>query len=97
MVVLQLVWVRLMVLEIKGVPLEKIELPAHRDAKCGHCNRRGGKGVMKFKLVGIGEVLWDLLPCWWQLGGAPANFAYHAGGAWRGGVGGVARCLRFRP
>ena len=28
--------------------------------------------------VGIGEVLWDLLPTGKQLGGAPANFAYHA-------------------
>jgi fructokinase len=33
---------------------------------------------MSFKLVGIGEVLWDLLPAGPQLGGAPANFAYHA-------------------
>jgi fructokinase len=32
---------------------------------------------MKFKTVGIGEVLWDLLPVGAQLGGAPANFAYH--------------------
>src|SRR5215218_6205306 len=29
-------------------------------------------------VVGIGEVLWDLLPTGKQLGGAPANFAYHA-------------------
>jgi fructokinase len=29
-------------------------------------------------VVGIGEVLWDLLPEGRQLGGAPANFAYHA-------------------
>ena len=28
--------------------------------------------------VGIGEILWDLLPGGRQLGGAPANFAYHA-------------------
>ena len=28
--------------------------------------------------VGLGEVLWDLLPGGKQLGGAPANFAYHA-------------------
>lgn len=34
---------------------------------------------MKFKLVGIGEVLWDLLPGGPEMGGAPANFAYHAG------------------
>jgi fructokinase len=30
------------------------------------------------RLIGIGEVLWDLLPGGRQLGGAPANFAYHA-------------------
>jgi fructokinase len=30
------------------------------------------------RIVGIGEVLWDLLPAGAQLGGAPANFAYHA-------------------
>ena len=29
-------------------------------------------------IVGLGEVLWDLLPTGKQLGGAPANFAYHA-------------------
>lgn len=29
-------------------------------------------------LVGLGEVLWDLLPGGRQLGGAPANFAYFA-------------------
>jgi fructokinase len=33
---------------------------------------------MSFNVVGIGEVLWDLLPDGPQLGGAPANFAYHA-------------------
>jgi fructokinase len=33
---------------------------------------------VNFKVVGIGEVLWDLLPGGRQLGGAPANFAYHA-------------------
>lgn len=29
-------------------------------------------------IVGIGEVLWDILPDGKQLGGAPANFVYHA-------------------
>src|SRR5439155_19806655 len=29
-------------------------------------------------VVGLGEVLWDMLPGGKQLGGAPANFAYHA-------------------
>ena len=28
-------------------------------------------------IVGIGEVLWDMLPEGRRLGGAPANFAYH--------------------
>lgn len=28
-------------------------------------------------VIGIGEVLWDMLPAGKQLGGAPANFAYH--------------------
>src|SRR5712675_576157 len=27
-------------------------------------------------IVGLGELLWDLLPSGKQLGGAPANFAY---------------------
>lgn len=30
------------------------------------------------KIVGMGELLWDLLPGGKQLGGAPANFAIHA-------------------
>ena len=30
-------------------------------------------------VVGLGEVLWDVLPEGKKLGGAPANFAYHAG------------------
>lgn len=29
-------------------------------------------------IVGIGELLWNWLPAGAQLGGAPANFAYHA-------------------
>ena len=33
---------------------------------------------MSFKVVGIGEALWDLLPTGRQMGGAPTNFAYHA-------------------
>src|SRR5580692_9856133 len=33
---------------------------------------------MSFKIIGIGEVLWDLFPAGPQLGGAPANFAWHA-------------------
>ncbi len=34
---------------------------------------------MSVAVAGLGEVLWDLLPGGRQLGGAPANFAYHAG------------------
>lgn len=33
---------------------------------------------MSFNVVGVGEVLWDLLLTGPQLGGAPANFAYHS-------------------
>jgi len=33
---------------------------------------------MKNVIVGIGEILWDMLPGGKVLGGAPANFAYHA-------------------
>ena len=33
--------------------------------------------IKKDVVVGIGEVLWDLLPQGKQIGGAPANFAYH--------------------
>jgi fructokinase len=33
---------------------------------------------MNFNVIGVGEVLWDLLVTGPQLGGAPANFAYHA-------------------
>jgi fructokinase len=32
----------------------------------------------KFTVIGLGEVLWDMLPAGRQFGGAPANFAYHA-------------------
>lgn len=31
---------------------------------------------MSFKIVGIGEILWDVFPDGKKLGGAPANFAY---------------------
>ena len=34
--------------------------------------------IKKPLVVGIGELLWDLLPTGKQLGGAPANFAHHA-------------------
>jgi len=33
---------------------------------------------MSFKVIGIGEVLWDLLPGGKQIGGASANYTYHA-------------------
>lgn len=34
--------------------------------------------IKKHTVIGIGEVLWDLLPDGKILGGAPVNFAYHA-------------------
>ncbi len=30
-----------------------------------------------FKIIGVGEILWDVFPNGKKLGGAPANFAYH--------------------
>ncbi len=36
------------------------------------------KVKMPHVVVGVGEVLWDNLPAGRQIGGAPANFAYHA-------------------
>ena len=33
---------------------------------------------MKKTIVGIGELLWDVLPEGMELGGAPANFVHHA-------------------
>jgi fructokinase len=35
---------------------------------------------MASKILALGEVLWDLLPAGKQLGGAPANFAFHCRG-----------------
>ena len=32
---------------------------------------------MANEIIGVGEVLWDLLPAGRQLGGAPCNFAFH--------------------
>ncbi len=37
------------------------------------------KKKTQFVMVGIGEILWDMLPDGKQLGGAPANFSFHAG------------------
>lgn len=44
-----------------------------------------------YTLVGIGELLWDMLPSGKQLGGAPANFAYHAN--IQGSKGIIASCI----
>jgi fructokinase len=33
---------------------------------------------MCWNVTGVGEILWDILPSGKQLGGAPANFAFHA-------------------
>ena len=41
-------------------------------------------------MVGLGEVLWDILPEKKEFGGAPANFAYHAKAL--GGDGWVVSC-----
>lgn len=49
------------------------------------------KNERNFILVGLGELLWDLLPGGKQVGGAPANFAYHA--EVLGGRGVVVSCV----
>ena len=36
-----------------------------------------GKPHLSENIVGLGEILWDILPSGKQLGGAPANFAYY--------------------
>jgi fructokinase len=41
---------------------------------------------VSYVLVGIGEILWDILPSGKQMGGAPANFAYHAAALGEDGV-----------
>src|SRR5258708_9933872 len=41
-------------------------------------NWASNRTAMAFNVIGVGEVLWDLLLTGPQLGGAPANFAYHA-------------------
>jgi fructokinase len=46
-------------------------------------------------VVGLGEILWDLLPGGKQLGGAPANFVYHANVL--GAAGSVASCVGADP
>src|SRR5271170_5845122 len=51
-------------------------LPSISGLSCDHGWELNGK--MSFSVIGIGEVLWDLLPSGPQLGGAPANFAFHA-------------------
>jgi fructokinase len=39
-----------------------------------------------FKIAGIGEILWDILPGGKKLGGAPSNFAYHVSALGHKGV-----------
>jgi len=36
--------------------------------------------VKKFRIIGLGEVLWDVFEDGKALGGAPCNFAYHVNG-----------------
>lgn len=48
-----------------------------------------------YLVVGLGEVLWDMLPEGKQLGGAPANFAFHANEMGARGI--VVSCLGDDP
>jgi len=36
--------------------------------------------MIVYSILGIGELLWDMLPAGPQLGGAPANYSVMAGG-----------------
>jgi fructokinase len=47
--------------------------------------------VMKKTIVGIGEILWDLLPSGKQMGGAPANFACHVNNLGKEGI--IVACI----
>src|SRR3974390_1021907 len=38
--------------------------------------RHGSAAERRYRIVGLGELLWDMLPSGKQLGGAPGNFAY---------------------
>ncbi len=42
--------------------------------------------MAQYTLIGIGEILWDEFPGSKQLGGAPANFAFHASGLGASGL-----------
>lgn len=44
-----------------------------------HLISRGGPRAKMYRIVGIGELLWDMLPEGPQLGGAPANYTVMAG------------------
>ena len=48
---------------------------------------------MTYSVVGIGELLWDIFPTGKELGGAPANFAYHVSAL--GGEGLIVSCVGF--
>ena len=52
----------------------------------GYLGNLVNKQDMEQYVVGIGEALWDMLPSGKQLGGAPANFAYHASGSGLTGI-----------
>jgi fructokinase len=47
---------------------------------------KSGDIKMKYTIIGLGEILWDMLPSGKQLGGAPANFAHHANALGNQGV-----------
>ena len=63
-------------------PGDQRRLPrGHADqAGAGACQQGARPGRMMGTVLGIGEVLWDLLPSGPQLGGALANFAFHVAG-----------------
>jgi diaminopimelate decarboxylase len=57
--------------------------------------KHAARSSRPFTIVGLGELLWDLLPGGKQLGGAPANFAYQAAALGDRGI--VASCVGTDP
>lgn len=49
---------------------------SNAEKTCYFC--KSMKPLFKDYVIGIGEALWDMLPGGKKLGGATANFAYHA-------------------
>lgn len=66
MMVLQLLWVWRFVPETKGVQPEEMQIRTGIDKE---------QAFVPYKIIAVGEILWDVFPDGPRFGGAPANFA----------------------